>query len=124
MHLQLPWLTANLQGFGLKLTASSTPVSDQQHHKGMCWQPVLIAYAAGSHKNGQSVREVVRRNPAELLLWATETLGKQIGVVSDPSCHLLLRSASSFVLHVFLLCLHHCKGPVHVTGTLNAPYCP
>lgn len=98
MHIQLPWLTAHLQGLGLKLTAEIIPSSDQQQSSSTCWQPLLVAYAEGSSVCNQSVRDVVRRNPAELLLWTTETLHKQIGVISDPSCNLRLRSILAHTL--------------------------
>ena len=52
--------------------------------KYQCWQPVLMTY-------GQSAREVIRSNPAELSLWAVEAAGKEIAVLSDPVCPLRLR---------------------------------
>lgn len=123
-HIRLPSLTKRLQGLGLKLTAhsrqkpakptsrvhsiSTTPsranvaegsdasTSDSQQQEGTCWQPVLTAYAADRQSDGQPGKEVVRRSPAELLLWATEALDKQLVVVSDPSCELILRCSLSF----------------------------
>ena len=123
-HIRLPSLTLHLQGLGLKLTANSrrkpadptstldsivtthrranvaegsgASTSDSHHQEGTCWQPVLTAYAADRQSNGQPGKEVVRRSPAELLLWATEALDKQLVVVSDPSCELTLRCSLSF----------------------------
>ena len=130
MHIQLPSLTHKLQGLGLKLTACSTSVKQNhtsrsadvigmtsdsmpraigssdasiagsQEHDDICSQPVLVAHGAGSNSGGQVVREVVRRNPAELSLWATEALDKHIGVISDPSCELTLR----YSLRVLTIC--------------------
>ena len=121
MYIQLPSLTGKLQGLGLKLTASSTTATQKsalkstdasdvrtdrvskkvggndiskpgsQQHQGICFQPVLVAHGADGSSGGQVVREVVRRNPAALPLWATEALNKRIGIISDPSCGLILR---------------------------------
>lgn len=133
MHIHLPSLTDKLQGLGLKLAALSTSVtqkensrsasvadmrsnsianaverhdtsiSGSQQHGGICFQPVLVAHGAGSNSGGLVVREVIRRNPAELSLWATEALDKHIGVISDPSCGLTLRYSP----HHFLSMVKH-----------------
>ncbi|KAL3145120.1 GPI inositol-deacylase, variant 2 [Trebouxia sp. C0009 RCD-2024] len=70
-----------------------TPGLNRQASKHQCWQPVLIAY--GSEDSGQesmsSGREVVRTGPAAMSLWAIESHGKHIGVLSDPSCYVQLR---------------------------------
>ncbi len=70
------------------------PKSSQQAvDKHQCWQPVLLAYGQSARETTQSAsaREVIRTNPAELSLWAIEAAGKEIGVLSDPSCVLHLR---------------------------------
>ena len=62
-------------------------------NKHQCWQPVLLAYGQSARETMQSAsaREVIRTNSAELSLWAIEAAGKEIGVLSDPSCALHLR---------------------------------
>lgn len=143
MHIQLPSLTHNLQGLGLKLTAFSTSVKHKhtsrsadvmasdsvpkaiessdasiagsQEHEGICSQPVLVAHGAGSNSGGQVVREVVRRGPAELSLWATEALDKHIGVISDPSCELTLR----YSLTVLTIAQHGQTSTIQVDAADN-----
>ncbi|DBA69939.1 TPA: GPI inositol deacylase [Trebouxia sp. C0005] len=78
-----------------------------------CWQPVLLAYGQSATETMQSAsaREVIRTNPAELSLWAIEAAGKEIGVLSDPSCVLHLKlewevrkaAANALRLHVAAL---------------------
>jgi len=82
------------------------PSSPKRADKHLCWQPVLLAYAQSGSGNKTalttnempsgaeqtvSAREVIRTNPAELSLWAIEASGKEIGVLSDPTCVLHLR---------------------------------
>ena len=66
---------------------------NSRNSKHQCWQPVLVAY--GSDSSGQeslsSGREVVRSSPAALSLWAIEAHGKEVAVLSDPTCFLQLR---------------------------------
>jgi len=66
--------------------------SQKAADKHQCWQPVLLAYGQSARETMQSAsaREVIRTNSAELSLWAIEAAGKEIGVLSDPSCVLHL----------------------------------
>ncbi len=69
------------------------PKSSQKAvNKHQCWQPMLLAYGQSARETMQSAsaREVIRTNSAELSLWAIEAAGKEIGVLSDPSCVLHL----------------------------------
>ncbi|KAL0021017.1 hypothetical protein WJX77_007158 [Trebouxia sp. C0004] len=81
--------------------------------KHQCWQPVLLAYGQSARESMQSAsaREVIRTNSAELSLWAIEAAGKEIVVLSDPSCvlHLTLEwevrkaAANALRLHIAAL---------------------
>ena len=95
---------------GLISAGEAPKVLKSKTSKHRCWQPVLVAY--GSDSSGEetlsSGREVVRRGPAAMSLWAIEAHGKNIGVLSDPACFLQLRC--SFYTDTIVIALLSAAG--------------
>lgn len=68
-------------------------------------------------RRAQPVKEVVRRSPAALQLWAVEAMNKEIEVLSDPHCVLVLRYAAVLQTDVTLRYEVQCESAGCLSNT-------